>query len=389
VKDCIDTAAYPTTSGTPKLDHYQPNRNAVVVQRLLDAGAIIAGKANMHELAYGITSNNAHTGAVRNPYDLELIPGGSSGGSAAAVAAGIANAGLGTDTGGSIRIPAALCGIAGLRTTLGRWPVDGMMPASHSRDVIGPFGRSVSDLALIDSVISGEPLVKKHSLKGLRLGVPRSTAWEDLDPATAALAEAALVTLQKAGVTLVDIDMRDIFSLDQQHGFPIALFETLLDIPPYLIAGETGVSYDDLIAGVTSPAVKAVISQAPSIPYEVYREALAGRARMRAAYAILWKKHDIAGIIFPTTPMPARPIGQEETVELNGRQVPTFPTYIRNTGPGSTAEIPGLSLPIGLTPAGLPVGLELDGPSWSDRQLLGIGLSIERLFDPLPQPTIR
>ena len=387
VKDLIDTAEYPTTSGTPALKSYQPKSNGPIVQRLLDAGAVIAGKTNLHELGYGITSNNAFTGAVHNPYNLDLIPGGSSGGSAAAVAARIGVVGLGTDTGGSMRIPAALCGVAGLRPTLGRWPSAGMEPASHSRDVIGPFGRTVADIALLDMVVTGDPLAKAAKLKGVRLGIPESTNWTDLDPETEVIARAARTSLEKAGADFVSVDLAEIVALDQKYGFPIALFETHLDAPSYLIAGDTGVAYDELIKGVATPTVAAILAQIPSVTIEVYREALEGRAKIQSLYAALWRKHNIAALVFPTTPLPARPIGQEDTVELNGRQVPTFPTYIRNTGPTSIAGLPGLSIPIGLTKSGLPVGLEFDGPSWHDRGLLSIGLAAEQIFTPLPAPS--
>jgi indoleacetamide hydrolase len=386
IKDLINTTDYPTTSGTPALKDYQPKQNAPALQRLLDAGAIVGGKTNLDEFAYGISSNNLYTGPVRNPYNLDLIPGGSSGGTAAAIAARIGVAGLGTDTGGSVRIPAALCGITGLRTTLGRWPAAGMAPASHSRDIIGPFGRTLSDVALLDSVVVGEPVAKAMSLRGVRLGIPRTTGWTDLDPETKTVSEAALITLQKAGAELVEVDMNEIIALDQQYGFPIALFETLLDVPTYLIAGNTGVTYDELIAKIVSPQVKNVITQAPTIPLDLYKAALAGRARMLSLYAGLWEKHAIAALVFPTTPLPPRPIGQEDTVELNGRQVPTFPTFIRNTGPASTVGLPGLSIPIGMTKTGLPVGLEFDGPAWQDRNLLCLGLAAEKLFAPLPPP---
>jgi mandelamide amidase len=263
-----------------------------------------------------------------------------------------------------------------------------MAPASHSRDIIGPFGRTLSDVALLDSIVVGGPIAKAISLGGVRLGVPRSTGWTDLDSQIKTVADAALVTLQKAGAELIEVDMSEIIALDQQHGFPIALFETLLDVPTYLIAGDTGVTYDELIEKIVSPQVKSVITQAPHIPLEVYRAALAGRAKMLSLYAMLWEKHKIAALVFPTTVLPARPIGQEDTVELNGKQVPTFPTFIRNTGPASAVGLPGLSIPIGMTKSGLPVGLEFDGPAWQDHALLSLGLSAERLSLPLPPPPL-
>lgn len=388
VKDCIDTADYATSSGTPSLKNYQPGRNAPALQRLLDNGAIVAGKANMHELAYGTTSNNYYTGPVHNPYNLEMISGGSSGGPAAAISAGISPAGLGTDTGGSIRIPASHCGIAGLRPTLMRWPIAGMMPAARSRDVIGPMGRRMADVCLLDAVVTGEPLAKAANLHAVRLGVPRKPCWQDLDPEVEAIAEQALEKLRKAGAELVDIDLREIIDLDQRHGFTIVFFESLIDMSGYLIAGNTGVSYQQMLDQVVSPPVKSVIpTKVMGTPAE-YRAAMEGRARMQMLYAELWKKHNIEALIFPTVVAPPRPIGHDDTIELNGRQVPTFPTHIRNTSPASVAGIPGLSLPAGLSKSGLPIGLELDGPAWNDNQLLSIGLAVEKLLPRIPTPTI-
>jgi mandelamide amidase len=386
VKDCIDTADYPTTSGTPALKSHQPKRNAPALQRLLDAGAIIVGKANMHEVAYGTTSNNYYTGPVHNPYNPKMVSGGSSGGPAAAIAVKAGIVGLGTDTGGSIRIPSALCGIAGLRPTHSRWPSAGMLPAVHTRDVIGPMGRSVSDLALLDTVVTGEPLAKAAKLPGVRIGIPRDPFWKNLDPQVEAVAHQALNKLRKAGVELVDVDIREIAAIDQEYGFTIVFFESLIDISVYLTAGNAGITYDEMVSQIVSPDVKKVIPTNIPITADQYRTALEARARMQSLYAACWEKYNISALAFPTTVVPARPIGDDDTMELNGEQVPTFPTYIRNTSPASVGGIPGLSLPAGLTESGLPVGLELDGPAWNDTELLSLGLAIEKLLPSLPAP---
>ena len=195
LKDNIDTADFPTTGGTPALAAHRPKRNAPIVQRLLDAGAIVLGKTNLQELAYGPTNNNAAFGPARNPYDPTRIPGGSSGGSAAAVAARLAPAALGTDTGGSIRVPAALCGITSMRPTTLRWSQAGIVPLSHTRDTAGPMARHVADCVLLDGVVTGGPTeITPASLKGLRLGLPRGYFWEDLDAELAAILEAAAGT---------------------------------------------------------------------------------------------------------------------------------------------------------------------------------------------------
>ena len=183
LKDNLDTAELPTSGGTPGLAGHRPKRNAAIVETLLGAGAIALGKCNLHELAYGITNNNAAFGPARNPYAPDRIPGASSGGTGVAVAARLAPGGIGTDTGGSVRIPAALCGIVGFRPTTGRWSQAGVVPISHTRDTPGPMTRSVADCALMDGVVTGGPTeVAPAQLKGLRIGVPRKHFWEDLDP---------------------------------------------------------------------------------------------------------------------------------------------------------------------------------------------------------------
>ena len=221
VKDNFDTADMPTTGGTPGLRDHRPARNAPILRRLAAEGAYVMGKLNMHELAFGITSNNGAFGAARNPYDSARIPGGSSGGSGAAVAARMAPVAMGTDTGGSVRIPAALCGVAGFRPTTGRYSQEGIVPISNTRDTAGPLARSVEDLALFDSVIAGTPDdLPDSSLKGARIGVPRAHFYDNLHPETARVAEGTLATLAAAGTLLIEADMPDVPKLDEAAGFP-------------------------------------------------------------------------------------------------------------------------------------------------------------------------
>jgi mandelamide amidase len=211
------------------------------VQQLLDAGAIVLGKTNLQELAFGPTNNNAAFGPARNPYDPTRIPGGSSGGSAAAVAARLAPAALGTDTGGSIRVPAALCGITSMRPTTLRWSQAGIIPLSHTRDTAGPMARHVADCVLLDGVITGGPTeVAPAPLKGLRLGLPRGYFWKDLDAELAAILEAALARLREAGAVLVEGDVANVAALDAAAGFPIMLYETVIELERYLAEHETG-----------------------------------------------------------------------------------------------------------------------------------------------------
>ena len=390
LKDNLNTAEMATTGGTPGLANNRPKRNAVIVDKLFAAGAINFGKTNLHELAYGISNNNAAHGPARNPYAPDRIPGASSGGTGVAVSARVVPGGIGSDTGGSVRIPAALCGIVGFRPTTGRWSQAGIVPISHTRDTAGPMTRSVADCALLDGVVTGGPTeVAAAKLKGLRLGVPKQHFWENLDTELEKICRSALDRLADAGIELIDVDMSEEARLDREAGFPIALYETVADLNVYLAEHQTGLDYAGLVAKVASPDVKGILQSllgAGAVPETAYRQALEQRKVLQDTYSRHFRDHRLAAIVFPTTPAPAAKIGDDETFLLNGKAVPTFPTFISNTSPGSVGGIPGISLPVGITAAGLPVGIELSGPEASDQQLLALAAAVENLFPRPPAP---
>lgn len=388
LKDNIDVCGVPSSAGNAALRALRPATDAPVAARLFQAGALLAGKANMHELALGITSNNGSFGACRNPYDTSRSPGGSSGGCGAALAARLVPGALGTDTGGSVRLPAALCGVVGFRPSSGRYSQQGIVPISHTRDTAGPMARSVADVALLDQVIVGAaplPPASSLPLAGLRLGILQAANWEPLEAGVQAVCSEALNALTRAGVEVLEVSLDGLQTLNAAIGFPVALYELLEDLPAYLRRGGHAVTLSMVAAAIGSPDVADIVHGVLREPVkkQAYQDALAARLLLQQAYRKCFESYRIDALVFPTAPLTAPLIGDDETVEFQGKRVPIFNAFIRNTDPASNAGIPGISLPAGLAPNGLPVGLELDGPVHSDRRLLSIAAAIEQV---LPRP---
>jgi mandelamide amidase len=407
IKDNIDTTGFPTSAGTPSLEKYYPRCNAPVVQRLLDAGALVLAKTNMHELASGGTSSNAFFGPVRNPYAPANISGGSSGGTAAAIAARVGTVGLGTDTAGSVRIPSAFCGTVGLRPTFSGEPLAntqrshtygaaGVVPLAYDLDTIGPIGRTVDDVILLDEVITGRPVPRTSGVSGKRLGVSPDQ-WRNLDPEVEKVCRAALQQLKSAGAELIEVDLSAI------HAEAMALFTTLitagnqLDLKDFLAHRVPGLRMEDLIADIRSSDVhyyfeKAAHAKLSDVELTAARHGR--RTELIAQYIRTLSTNRLDAIVCPTEPLVAPPIRPEgdrfdDTLSIGGQSVSAALTYIRNTAPTCVLGAPGLTVPAGLSGSGLPVALEFDALPGADAALLALGLAVQSIIGHLAAPPAR
>jgi aspartyl-tRNA(Asn)/glutamyl-tRNA(Gln) amidotransferase subunit A len=353
LKDLIDQQGVPTTAASRVREGHVAGRDAPVTARLRAAGAVLIGKTNLHEFAFGTTSDESAFGPVRNPHDPSRSPGGSSGGSAVAVVTGMSVASIGTDTGGSIRIPAAACGAVGFKPAWGEVPCEGVVPLSQSLDHVGPLARSVADAWSIYLVLRGDataarwPLPARPSARGLRLGVPRGYFHEVLDADVRARFAAALAWLRQAGVATIDVAI--------PHAASIA--------PAYLHATlpEAALYHAPSLAAAPERYTRSV-----RLRLEMGRYALAeDYVRAQAARAVLRREVDDAlegcdALALPTLPIPAPPIGAA-TVDVAGTPQPVRSMMLRLTQLFNLTGHPAVSMPIGDTPSGLPCGLQLVG----------------------------
>jgi Asp-tRNA(Asn)/Glu-tRNA(Gln) amidotransferase A subunit family amidase len=388
LKDNINTQALPTSAGTPALVGNIPKADAPIAARLFSAGALLAAKGNLHELSSGGTSANHVFGPARNPYDPQLIPGGSSGGVAAAVAARLVPAGIGTDTAGSVRVPASLCGVLGFRPTTGRYPAGGIAPLSTAFDTAGPIARCMQDIIVLDAVMAGQrPNYDKPPLTSIRLGVAEDLIAASTEAVVGPI-RSALGLLEAAGVTLVPVEMEPFRELNAAAAQGVIETEFLNDMAAYLADHAPAVGLQALAEAIASPGVRALtlkrLEDPP--PADIYLAARReGQPRLEAAWQALLEDHDIDAVALPTTPDVALPWAEDDNVIRDGEAVFSW-FYFSHTAFASFGCRPGITLPIGLSPSGLPVGLELDGLPSRDEELLGIALSLESVLPQITAP---
>lgn len=381
LKDNIATKGIRTTAGSKILADNVPHQDATVARCLRRAGAVIVGKTNLHEFAYGVTTENPHHGPTRNPWDTECIPGGSSGGSAAALAAGMCFASVGTDTGGSIRIPAALCGIVGLKPTYGRVSAHGTVPLSPTLDHVGPLARTVADAAIVLRAIAGRdpcdaatlalpPLRVPENLKTLprrrRLGLPRDYFFDRLDDEVRRAVLQAAKHFERRGAEIVEVSLPSLAaSVEPSNHLALAeathYHRRMGWFPPR--AAEYG---ED---------VRKRLEMGADVRAVDYLRAFEMQQRVRAEFDCAFALVD--AILAPVTPVPAPQIGRK-MLSLGGEEEPVRAALLRLCRPANLAGLPAISVPCGFTGAGLPVGLQIIGPRSDEEIVLRLALAYEQ-----------
>jgi aspartyl-tRNA(Asn)/glutamyl-tRNA(Gln) amidotransferase subunit A len=372
LKDLYDTAGIRTTGGSRVFADRVPERDCAVVERLRAAGAVFLGKLNLHEWALGVTNQNPHFGPACNPWDTTRIPGGSSGGSAIAVASGFCYVSPGSDTGGSIRIPASLCGVAGLKPTYGRVSLRGVIPLSWTLDHSGPLARTVGDLALALNAIAGhDPLDPSSSdvpsddyaagiedgAKDVRVIVPSNYFFDDVDPEVDGAVREAARVLASLGATVTEASLPRIDLLAAQRA--ILLTDAAAYHREHLRERAADIGADVLTRLRTGQTFTGMD----------YAQARRDRDELRREWLALLREHDV--ILSPTTLITAPPRAGQDAVAAAQR-------LTANTLPFNLTGLPAVSVPCGFTQAGLPVGLQLAAGPWRERLLLRVAWAYER-----------
>jgi len=373
LKDLIDTAGVRTTAASALYEDRVPDHDAEVVRRLRQAGAVILGKNNLHECAYGGSSLISYFGDVHNPWDVGRIAGGSSGGSAAAVAAGMTCAAIGTDTAGSVREPAALCGCVGIKPTYGRVSSRGVIPLSLSLDHVGPLTTTVEDAAIVLQAIAGYdsgditsvdvPVTNYVSgLRGgaqaVRVGVPHGYFYDDLDAEVASAVAHALRAIQSLGAQLREVQLE------------VPTDRRLQMAEAYAFHAENVAKSPELYLPETLRRIRAGEAVSAAEYIQRRRELEEARRSIRAAFA------DVDVLVTPTMPMPAPAIADLKAAPDSLR--PAELKLLRNTRPFNVWGVPAISVPCGFTSSGLPIGLQIAGPHWREDVVLRVAHAYEQ-----------
>jgi aspartyl-tRNA(Asn)/glutamyl-tRNA(Gln) amidotransferase subunit A len=372
IKDIIDVQGVPTTAASRVREGHVAESDAPVVARLRKAGAIIIGKTNLHEFALGTTNDESAFGPARNPHDLTRSPGGSSGGSGAAVAACLSWASIGTDTGGSIRIPAAACGVVGLKPSVGDVPTTGVVPLSPSLDHVGPIARSVADAWRIYDVLTGRPSFQHAQMpvRGLRLGRLGGYFLERLDVEVRRRFEEALERLRGAGASTKDVTIRLAAEAP-------AIYVNIALPEAYAYHAKTIAAVPDRY----SSGVAARLLAGKDVSAERYVSAQRQRAALRAEVETLLAGYD--ALVLPTMPIPAPPIGATD-IDVDGRLEPVRMMMLRLTQVFNLSGHPAISVPCGHTREGLPCGFQLVGGLGATAALLNVARACEPQITPSP-----
>ena len=365
VKDLIDVKGFPTTAASNVRRGHVAHADAVIVSRLRDAGAVLIGKTNLHEFALGTTSDESAFGPVRNPRDARRSPGGSSGGSAAAVASGMGWASIGSDTGGSIRIPASACGVVGLKPSFGEISMVGVVPLSVSLDHVGPLSRSVSDAWAIHDVLSGSMHQRPSPLPIERVRIGRLGGYflEKLDGEVRARFEEALSSLAGAGASIVDVDLGRVPDIQTTY--------VNVALPEAFAYHAEALSKSPEAFG---QSIRSRLEMGGTISRDDYVRAQGDRVILRTAVDKALSHCDVLAL--PTLPIPPQAIGAS-TADIGGREEPLRPLTLRLTQLFNLTGHPAISLPCGETTGGLPCGLQLVGRRQHTAALLHVAVSCE------------
>jgi len=363
VKDLFATRGLRTTAGSRILRDWVPEADAMTVSRLRAAGAVILGKANLHEFAYGVTNGNPWWGVARNPWDPTRIPGGSSGGSAIAVVSGLAAGALGSDTGGSIRIPAALCGCVGLKPTYGAIPLEGVFPLGFSLDHAGPLTRTVDDARLLFEILAGRRLSPAPAASGLTVGVLRGPWLDRVEPGVTERVGAAVDGLRAAGLRVKEVH------IPEMEWTPAMQLVTLR-----AEASAVHARWLRRRSRAYGTDVRLRLRLGMLVSGPEYAAAQRARLKLRDALRQAFSRVDLLAL--PTTPMVAPPIGLRSIRWRDGSE-PVDGALVRLTQPFNLAGLPALSVPCGRS-LGLPVGLQLVAPWSEESRLLAVGELVEK-----------